>query len=102
MLSNQFFLWQPRRLLPSRVSSLALQGVFSCPPRALQDVFCNGVVSSDVAKPGELASFCCCQRRLLLSSNGVHVLSHIFVCPVVGIRNTEEADVSALPDSVKS
>ena len=31
-------------------SSLAFQG-------ALQDGFCYGVVSSDVAKPGELASF---------------------------------------------
>ena len=34
-------------LLPARMSSLALQG-------ALQDGFCNGVVLSDVAKPGEL------------------------------------------------
>ena len=38
--------------------SLALQG-------ALQDNFYNGVVSSGVAKPGELASFHCCQQSLL-------------------------------------
>ena len=65
MLSNQFFYGGP--------SSLALQG-------ALQGGFCNGVVSSDVAKPGELTSLHCCQHGLLLSSNGIHLLSHIFVC----------------------
>ena len=58
------------RLLPSRVSSLALQG-------ALQDGFCNGVVSSDVVKAGELTSFLCCQQGLMLSGKGVHLLSHI-------------------------
>ena len=113
-------------LLPSRVSSLALQGVFSCPPGchllhsrvsslalqdvfsclpgclllhskvlslalqgALQDGFCNGVVLSDVAKPGELASFYCCQQGLLLSSKGVHLLSHMFL--VFNVRNAEES-----------
>ena len=45
---DSLFLWRPHRLLPSRVSSLALHG-------ALQDCVCNGVVSSDVAKPGKLA-----------------------------------------------
>ena len=54
------------------LSSLALQG-------ALQGGFCNGVVSSDVTKPGELASFHCCQQGLLLSSEGGHLLSHIFI-----------------------
>ena len=85
MLSSQFFLWRPCpllppgcHLLPSRVSSLALQG-------ALQDGVCNGVVSSDVAKPGEFASFHCCQQGLLLSSKGVHLLSHVFVCLVFSI-----------------
>ena len=63
-------------------SSLALQG-------ALQDGFCNGVVSSDVVKPGELASFHCCQQGLLLSSKGVHLLSHIFICLVFSMRNEE-------------
>ena len=53
-------------------------------------VFCNGVVSSDVAKLGEFASFYCCQQGLLLSSTGVHLLSHIFVCFVFIIRNAEE------------
>ena len=67
------FLWRPRRLLPSRV------------PRSV--FFCNGVVSSDVAKPGELASFDCCQQGLLLSSKGVYLLSHIFVCLVFNVRN---------------
>ena len=32
---SQFFLRRPRLLLPSRLSSLALQGVFSCPPGCL-------------------------------------------------------------------
>ena len=68
------------RLMPSRVSSIALQG-------ALQDGFCNGVVSSDVAKPGELASFHLCQQGLLLSSSGVHSLSHMFIYLVFSIRN---------------
>ena len=73
------------RLLPSRVSSLALQG-------ALQDGLYNGVVSSNVAKPGELALFHCCQQGLVLSSKGVHLfLSHIFICLVFNIQNTEES-----------
>ena len=57
----------------SLAARLAIQGV-------LQDGFCNGVVSSDVAKPGELTSFHCCQQGLLLSSKEVHLLYHIFVC----------------------
>ena len=69
---------------PAAPSSLALQGV-------LQDVFCNGVVSSDVAKPGELTSFHCCQQGLLLSGKRVHLLSHIFLCLVFSLRNTEES-----------
>ena len=87
-------------------SSLALQGAFSCPPGCLllpsrvpslvlqgdlHGGFCNGVVSSDVAKPGELASFYCCQQGLWLSCQGVYLLSHIFVCLVFGLRNTEES-----------
>ena len=64
-------------------SSLALQG-------ALQDVFCKGV-SSDVAKPGERASFHCCQQGFLLSSKGVHLLSHMFICLVFRIQNVEES-----------
>ena len=60
-----------------------IQPVFSFSLKgALQDSFCNGVMFSDVAKPGELASFHCCQQGLLLSSKGVH-LSHIFICLVV-------------------
>ena len=51
--------------------------------------FCNGVVTSDVAKPGELASLHCCQQRLLHSSNGVYYLFHIFICLVFGIRKAE-------------
>ena len=50
-------------------SSLAYQGV-------LQDGFCNGVVLSDVAKPGECLSFHCCQQGLLLSGKGIHLFSH--------------------------
>ena len=65
-------------------SSVSLQGV-------LHGGFCNGIVSSDVAKPGEFASFHCCQQGLLLSSEGVYLLSHIFVCLVFGLRNTEES-----------
>ena len=65
-------------------SSPALQG-------ALQDVVCNGVVSSDVAKPAELTSFHCCRQRLLLSSKGVSLLSHIFVCFMFSLRNAEES-----------
>ena len=75
MLSSQFFsLAAP--------SSVALQD-------ALQDGFCNGAVSSDVAKPGELASFYCCQQGFLFSSKGVHLLSHILVCFVFNVRNAE-------------
>ena len=33
---------------------------------------------SDAAKPGELASFHYCQKGILLSSNGVHLLSRIY------------------------
>ena len=55
----------------------------------MQDGFCNDVVSSDVAKPGEVSSFHCCQKGLLLSSR-VHMLSHILVCLVFNIRNAEE------------
>ena len=125
MLSSQFFSCGP--------SSLAIQG-------ALQDGFCNGVVSSDVAKPGEVTSFHCCQQGLLLSSKGVYLLCHIFVyfmlknmkcggvfkylyaslcicCQSPALAYVEEdgysegsvelklglqADVSALPDGVKS
>ena len=76
MLSSQFF-------SPAAPSSLALQGT-------LQDGFCNGVVSSDVAKPGELAACYCCQQGLLLSNKGVY-LSHIFVCLVFNVRNAEES-----------
>ena len=65
-------------------SSLALQG-------ALQDGFCNGVGSSDVAKLGELASFHCCQQGFMLSGKGVYLLSHIFICLVFSIRNAEES-----------
>ena len=66
-------------------SYLALQG-------SLQDGFCNGAVSSGVAKPGELASFHCCQQGFLLSSKakGVYLLPHIFVCLVFRIRNAKE------------
>ena len=81
--------------------SLALQGVVSCPPGcrllpskvALLDGLCNanGVVSGDVAKPGKLASFYCCQQGFLLSSGGVYLLSHIFVCLVFSIRIVEES-----------
>ena len=42
MLSSQLFLWRPRLLLPSRGP-------------CWMGCFCNGVVSSDVAEPGELA-----------------------------------------------
>ena len=63
-------------------SSLALQG-------ALDDVFCNGVVSSDVTKQGELGSFHCCQQGLFLSSEGVHLLSHTFVCIVFNVQSAE-------------
>ena len=59
-------------------SSLALQGV-------LQDDICNGVVLSDVAKPGELALFHCYQQGFLLSSERVYLLSDIFICLVFGI-----------------
>ena len=98
-------------------------------------------MSSDVTKPGELASFHCYQQGLLLSNKGVHLLSHIFICVACCMRNAEEspgaknvctrffcyqspaltsvdedgysecfvqlklrfeADVSALPDGVKS
>ena len=72
------------RLLPSRVSSLALQG-------ALQEGFCYGAVLFDVAKPGELASFHCCQQGLLLPSKGVYLLSHIFICLVFSVRNAGES-----------
>ena len=54
--------------------------VDSCHPGCLAGCFCIGVVSNGVAKPGELASFHCCQQGLLLSSKGVHLLSHILVC----------------------
>ena len=80
-----------RRLLPSRVSSLALRVSSLALHGVLQDVFCNGVVSSDVAKPGELTSFHCCQQGLLLSGKRVHLLSHIFLCLVFSLRNTEES-----------
>ena len=63
-------------------SSLVLQGAF-------QDVFCNGVVSSDVAKPAELTLLYYRQQGLLLSSNAVYLLSHIFVCLVFNVRNVE-------------
>ena len=36
-------------------------------------------------------SFHFCQQGLLLSSEGVHLLSHIFICLVFGLRNTEES-----------
>ena len=58
---------------------------------ALQDGFCNGVVSSDVAKPGELALCYYCQQGLLLSLKGVYLLSHVFVCLVFKVRNAEES-----------
>ena len=58
---------------------------------ALQDGFCNGDVLSDVAKPGELALFYCCQQGFLLSSKVVYLLSHIFICLVFSIQNAEES-----------
>ena len=57
----------------------------------MQGGFCNSVVSSDVAKPGELASFYCCQQGFLLSSEGVYLLAHIFVCLVFNVRNAEKS-----------
>ena len=45
---------------------------------------------SDFAKPGELALFHSCQQGFLLSCKGVH-WSHIFVCLVFSLRNTEES-----------
>ena len=56
----------------------------------MQCGFCNGVVSSDAAKPGEFASCYCCQQGLLFSSKGVYLLSHIFSCFVFSVRNVEE------------
>ena len=44
-----------------------------------------------MAKRGELASFHCCQQGLLLSSKGIHLLSHIFICLVFSIQNAEES-----------
>ena len=55
------------------------------PPGALQYVFLNGVVLGDVAKQGELSSHRC-QQRLLLSIEGVQLVSHIFVSFVFGVR----------------
>ena len=103
----------PCRLLPSRVSSLALsrvsslalQGVFSCPPLCLAGCFfCNGVVSSDVAKPGEVASFYCWQHGGTLAFQEVSplVVSHIHLPCIRQLELRFEADVSALPDGVKS
>ena len=76
------------------LSSLALQG-------ALQDVFYNDVVSSDVAKPGELASLYL-TRALAFEQGSLFIVSHIrlftysfvrsvyiFVCSF-SIRNAEE------------
>ena len=77
MLSRQLFYL-------AALSSLALQG-------ALQDGFCNGVVTIDVAKPGQLASFYCSQQGLMLSVKGVHLLSHISICLVFNVRNVEES-----------
>ena len=45
--------------------------VLSCPP--LQGGFCNGVVSSNVAKPGEVASFDCCQQHMV-EDIGPHII----------------------------
>ena len=53
--------------------------------------FCNDVVSTDVAKPGELTSGHGCRQGFLLSSKGVHLLSHIVVCLVLSIRTVEES-----------
>ena len=81
ILFSQFFFWRPRRLLPSVVSRHP----------ALHDVFCNGIVSSNVVKLGEIASFQCGHQGqgLLLSSKEVHFLPHIFVCLVFSIYTDE-------------
>ena len=89
--------------------------------------FCNCVLSSDVANPGELKWFHSCQQGFLLSSKEIYMLSHIFVCFVFSFvfstLNAEESHfvsnvcsrlsvvhklgleagvISALPDDVKS
>ena len=72
-----------------------VQPVFFCRPRHLppSKVPCRMIfemVLCRVIWPGELSSFHCCQQGLLLSSEGIHLLSHIFICFVFSIRNTEE------------
>ena len=59
----------------------------------MQDGFCNGVVSSDVTKPREFASFYCCRQGLLLSSKeSTCCLTYSFVlCSVCEMRNAGES-----------
>ena len=68
--------------------------VVSCQPGRLAGCFfCNGVVSSNVAKPGELASFHCCQQGLLFSICCLTRLyaSLCFCCQSPALASVEEA-----------
>ena len=65
-------------MLSCQLFSLAVESSLTVPSRG----FC---------KPGELASFYCCQQGLFLSSKGVYLLSHIFVCLVFNVRNAGES-----------
>lgn len=78
IVSSQSFLWWlVSLLLPFSYPSLTLQD-------ALQGGF--GVMLGGVAKPGELSSSHHWQG-IMLSSKGIHLLSHVVVCFVFGVRN---------------
>ena len=93
MLSSHIFLWWRHLLLPSRVSSLALQGAFSCPPVCL-------LLPTRVPSLALQDAFSCPPGCILLP-NRVPALAHqgAFSCPPVCLLLPSRVPSLALQDA---
>ena len=76
LLSSQFFLWRPRYLLPSMVYCRMVFAMMLC-----RVVWRNWE---------SLHRFTVANKGSCFPA-GIHLLSHIFVCLVFSLRNTEES-----------